>query len=83
MSGQNESEIELENTTKALRVFAEAGFPLARQRFAGDTFPQLMIHYQSIHRGGYKSRGESRYLRMGSLKLQSYRIWSCGGNVFV
>ena len=52
MSGQNESEIELENTTKALRVFAEAGFPLARQRFAGDTFPQLMTRYQSIHRGG-------------------------------
>ena len=48
MSGQNESEIELENTTKVLRVFSEAGFPLARQRFAGDTFPQLMIRYQSI-----------------------------------
>ena len=38
----------LKLTTKALGVFAEAGFPLARQRFAGDTFPQLMIRYQSI-----------------------------------
>ena len=40
MSGQDDSEIELENTTKALHVFAEVGCPLVRQRFAGDTFPQ-------------------------------------------
>ena len=29
---------ELENTCKALRVFAEADVPIARQRFAGDTY---------------------------------------------
>ena len=78
MSGQNESEIELENTTKALRVFAEVGFPLARQRFAGYTFPQLMTRYQSIHRGGYKSRGESRYLtkrQPETPELQDLELW--------
>ena len=64
---QNEagSEVELENACKALRVFAEARIPLARQRFEGDTFPQLMTPYQSIHRGGYRSRGES--LGMGKM----------------
>ena len=30
MSGQDDSEIELENTTKDLHVFAEAGCPLVR-----------------------------------------------------
>jgi mannonate dehydratase len=78
MSGQDDSEIELENTTKALHVFAEAGCPLVRQRFAGDTFPQLMTRYQSRHRGGYKSRGESRYLTKGKPQtpaLQDLELW--------
>jgi len=57
-----EGEKELENTCNALRVFAEAGVPIARQRFWGDTFNQLMTRYQSAHRGGYISRGESREL---------------------
>lgn len=63
---QNEagSEVELENACNALRVFGEARIPLARQRFEGDTFPQLMTRYHSVHRGGYLSRGES--LRMGN-----------------
>ncbi|MFN8442597.1 MAG: mannonate dehydratase [Caldilineaceae bacterium] len=58
---QNEagSELELENACKALRIFGEARIPLARQRFEGDVFPQLMTRYPSIHRGGYRSRGES------------------------
>ena len=38
MNGTDEGEIELENTCNALKVFAEAGAPIARQRFAGDTF---------------------------------------------
>lgn len=66
MQGQPGSEIELENTAKALHIFAEAGCPIARQRFAGDTFPQLMTRYRSVHRGGYRSRGESRHLTPGN-----------------
>ena len=54
----DEDETELENACRALQVFAEAGVPIARQRFVGDTFPQVMRRYQSEHRGGYRSRGE-------------------------
>ncbi|MDA0337130.1 MAG: mannonate dehydratase [bacterium] len=50
---------ELDNTCRALEVFAEAGLPIARQRLAGDTFPWLMTRYRAVHRGGYRSRGES------------------------
>jgi mannonate dehydratase len=50
---------ELANTCRALEVFAEAGIPIARQRLSGDTFPWLMTRYRSVHRGGYRSRGES------------------------
>jgi mannonate dehydratase len=56
---QSRSEDDFENTCQALRVFAEAGCPLARQRFLGDTFPQMMSAYRSRHRGGYESRGET------------------------
>lgn len=60
MKGQPGGEIELENTCNALKVFAEAGAPIARQRFWGDTFDFLMTRYSAVHRGGYISRGESR-----------------------
>ena len=60
MQGQPGGEQELENTCNALRVFAEASVPIARQRFWGDTFDYLMTRYSSVHRGGYTSRGESR-----------------------
>ena len=60
MQGQPDGEKELENTCHALRVFAEADVPIARQRFWGDTFEYLMTRYSSVHRGGYTSRGESR-----------------------
>ena len=60
MRGQPDGETELENTCNALKVFAEAGVPIARQRFWGDTFDYLMTRYQAVHRGGYISRGESR-----------------------
>ena len=50
---------ELENACRALQVYGEARIPLARQRCAGDVFPQLMTRYRSVHRGGYLSRGES------------------------
>ena len=58
MKDKKDGEKELENTCKALKVFGEAGIPLARQRFAGSTFNHLMIPYESRHRGGYLSRGE-------------------------
>jgi len=60
MKGMPGGEKELENTCKALKIFGEAGVPIARQRFAGDTFDHLMTRYRSVHRGGYTSRGESR-----------------------
>ncbi len=54
------SEKELENTCNCLRVFADAGFPFARQRFAGDVFEGFSVLYKSKHRGGYISRGETQ-----------------------
>lgn len=53
------NEQDLDNTVNALKVFAEAGCPLARQRFSGDVFPQMMVRSRSVHRGGYESRSES------------------------
>jgi len=58
MKDKPSGERELENTCKALKVFGEAGIPIARQRFAGSTFDYLMTRYHSRHRGGYVSRGE-------------------------
>ena len=62
MLGRDGADRELENTCRALRVFADAGIPIARQRFAGDTFNHRLLKYESRHRGGYRSRGESRDL---------------------
>jgi mannonate dehydratase len=59
MKSRPEGDKDYENTCQALRVFAEAGCPLARQRFVGDTFPQMMARSISKHRGGYESRSES------------------------
>ncbi len=59
MQDQPGGEQELENACKALRVYGEAGIPIARQRFEGDVFPQVMTRYRSHHRGGYESRGET------------------------
>lgn len=53
------AEDELENGAKALRVYGMARLPIARQRCEGDVFPQLMTKYRSVHRGGYRSRGET------------------------
>ncbi len=65
MLGRDGAARELENTCRALRVFADAGVPIARQRFAGDTFNHRLLRYESVHRGGYRSRGESRDLGPG------------------
>lgn len=62
MKGEDGGERDLENSAAALRVFAEAGVPIARQRFAGDTFNEQLTRFNTEHRGGYKSRAESLYL---------------------
>jgi len=49
---------ELDNACRALEAFGEAGVPIARQRFAGETVDWGVTHYRSVHRGGYCSRGE-------------------------
>ena len=54
MKGQEGGEVELENTCHALKVFAEAGVPIARQRLAGDVFPWMSKRWNSEHRGGYQ-----------------------------
>ncbi|WP_231571392.1 mannonate dehydratase [Gordoniibacillus kamchatkensis] len=59
MSGAPGSERELENAVNAMKVFGEAGIPIVRQRFAGDTFDGLMHSYTAKLRGGYTVRGES------------------------
>jgi mannonate dehydratase len=63
MKGLPGGDEELENACRALEVFGQAGLPIARQRFAGDTFNDLTVRYPAVHRGGYVSRGESRGLR--------------------
>jgi mannonate dehydratase len=50
---------DVENTVNALRVFGEAGLPIARQRFEGDTFNHLLTHYRSQNRGGFLGAGGS------------------------
>ncbi|MDP6777374.1 MAG: mannonate dehydratase [Candidatus Latescibacteria bacterium] len=52
-------EVELENTCNAMKVFGEAGVPIVRQRFAGDTFNEQLVRFRAPHRGGYLSRSES------------------------
>lgn len=59
MRGEAGSEQELENAAQALRVYGEARIPIARQRFAGDVFPQMNRRAQTKHRGGYLARAES------------------------
>ena len=72
MLSRDGAERELENSCQALRVFAEAGIPIVRQRFAGDTFNQNLLRYEAVHRGGYLSRGESRELAGTGLPSPSY-----------
>jgi len=58
-------EQELENACIALRVYGEAGIPIARQRFAGDAMPHKSPHYRAVQRGGMLTRGESVALTAG------------------
>ncbi|WP_102347756.1 mannonate dehydratase [Bacillus sp. Marseille-P3661] len=59
VNGTPGSEQQVENSVNAIKVFAEAGISLVRQRFAGDVFPGQTESYQALHRGGAISRGES------------------------
>ena len=61
MEGETDDETEIENARQALAVFGEAGVPIARQRFGGDIMPGQTKPYRSVHRGGYRSRGEYAY----------------------
>lgn len=58
MDGETEDEAAIERSVEAMRVFAEAGFPIARQRFAGSTFGALKERYEAEQRAGIVSRGE-------------------------
>lgn len=62
MDGEPGHEAELDATCQALRVFGEAGVPIARQRFGGDAMPHRTNPFGSVHRGGYVSRGEYAHL---------------------
>jgi mannonate dehydratase len=69
-------EREIKNTCKALEVFAQAGVPIARQRFFGDASPGETSPYQSVHRGGYLSRDEYRHqARPGERALKEIERW--------
>src|SRR5690625_3165007 len=59
MLNKEGSELELDNSCNAVKVFAEAEIGIVRQRFAGDTFPSKTKDYRAIQRGGAIARGES------------------------
>ena len=63
MANEEGSETELENSCNAVKVFAEAGIDIVRQRFEGDTFPDKTEDYKAIQRGGAIARGESLGLK--------------------
>lgn len=58
MSEQDGAVRELDNVCSALRVFGEAGVPLARLNVGGDVYPHHFRSYQATHRGGAIARGE-------------------------
>ena len=80
MGDKEGSEVELENTDQAMRVFGEAGMPIARQRFEGDTFNHLITFYRSEHRAGFLGSGGSRWLTgdqpkpRSEAELKAYRF---------
>ena len=72
------AERELENTVNALKVFAEAKVPIARQRFHGDTFQHMLKRWNSPRRGGYNYRAESIALaepNAGPPSLEELDAW--------
>ena len=78
MRDEDGGEAEIDNTCKALQVFGEAGVPIARQRFGDDTFPWMMRRFTTLHRGGYRSRAESRAMTedpAGPPDLEQLELW--------
>ena len=59
LTDQDGGEREVERAVQALRVYAEAGFPIIRPVLMGDQFNHLARFTESVHRGGYKTRGLS------------------------
>jgi mannonate dehydratase len=59
LTDQEGGEEEVERAVEALRVYAEAGFPIIRPVLMGDQFNHLAKFTESVHRGGYKTRGLS------------------------
>ena len=59
LTDQEGGEEEVERAVQALRVYAEAGFPIIRPVLMGDQFNHLARFTESVHRGGYKTRGLS------------------------
>ena len=59
LTDQEGGEEEVERAVQALRVYAEAGFPIIRPALMGDQFNHLARFTESVHRGGYKTRGLS------------------------
>lgn len=67
----------LDSIATALRVYAEAGVPIARQRVAGDMMPGVTA-FRVLHRGGYLSRGDSVNLagdRVPTPTLREMEAW--------
>ena len=59
MRGEAGAERELDDAARSLKVFGDAGFTLASQRFEGSNFNHLVTFYRSEHRGGYLGSGGS------------------------
>jgi mannonate dehydratase len=68
------SDVEVENAVTALKIFADAGVPIARQRFGWDNMPSLTHTYKYAHRGGYLSRGE--YAQWSTYHMPDEETWN-------
>ena len=55
----DDAEKYVENSVNALKVFGEAGVPVARQLCEGDTFNHLTPFYRSVHRAGMLGSGSA------------------------
>ncbi len=81
------AEHELDNTVKAMRVFAEAGVPIVRQRLQGDTFNHLLRGYRSVHRGGYLGAGHTQLRGLpnpaseAELRAVRVHVWDANSTV--
>ena len=57
--GEQEDDTSLEAVVTAVKIYADAGVPILRQRLLGDTFNHLITFYKPLHRGGYRTSGGS------------------------